>query len=106
MPNMFGIMDDILVIDYDEDGVDHNAAVHKVLQQCEEINFKLNREKCHFRCTCILFFGKVISRKGVQPDPQKIKALTDMPAPNNKKNCKPFEVSLIILKNFPQVQLM
>ena len=32
MPNIFGIMDDILVIGYDESGADHAAAVHKVLQ--------------------------------------------------------------------------
>ena len=26
---------------------------------------KLNKDKCHFRCMSILFFGKVISREGV-----------------------------------------
>ena len=31
IPNVFGMADDILVIGYDEDGVDHDAAVHKVL---------------------------------------------------------------------------
>ena len=31
MPNMFGIVDDILVIGYDKNGMDHDAAVHKVL---------------------------------------------------------------------------
>ena len=59
------------IIGYDKDGEDHNAAVHKVLQWCEEVNLKLNKEKCHFRCTSILFFGDEISREGVQPDPQK-----------------------------------
>ena len=29
---MLGIADDILVIRYNEDGVDHDAAVHNVLQ--------------------------------------------------------------------------
>ena len=38
----------------------------------------------------ILFFGKVVSREGIQPDPQKIKALTDMPAPKNKKELQAF----------------
>ena len=83
-------MDDILVIGYDEDGVDHDATVHKVLQWCEEVNLKLNKEKCHLRCTSILFFGQVISRKGVQPDPQKVKVLTDMTPPNNKKELQAF----------------
>ena len=49
MPNMFGIADDILVIGYDNNGTDHDAAVHKVLQRCKEVNLKLNKEKCHFR---------------------------------------------------------
>ena len=31
MLNIFGIADDILVIDYDQKGADHDAAVHKVL---------------------------------------------------------------------------
>ena len=33
MPNVFGIMDDILVIGYKKDGADYDAAVHKVLWQ-------------------------------------------------------------------------
>ena len=90
MPSVFGIADDILVIEYNEDAADHNAAVHKVLQQCEEVNLQLNKEKCHFRCTSIPFFGEVISREGVQPDPQKIKVLTDMLAPKNKKELQAF----------------
>ena len=74
-----------MVIGYDENGADHDTAVHKVLWRWKEVNLKLNKEKCKFRCTSIPFFGEVISRRGVQPDPQKIKALTDMPVPNNKK---------------------
>ena len=73
-----------------DDGTDHNAMVHKVLQRCEEVKLILNKEKCHFRCTSIPFFGEVILRRGVQPDPQKIKALMDMPAPNNKKELQAF----------------
>ena len=83
-------MDNILVIGYDNDGTDHNLIVHKVLQRCEEVNLKLNKEKYHFRCMSIPFFGEVISRRGVQPDPQKIKALMDMPPPNNKEELQVF----------------
>ena len=32
LPNEFGIVDNILVMGYDEDGVDCNAAVNKVLR--------------------------------------------------------------------------
>ena len=41
MSNVFGIADDILVIGYDQNGTDHDAVVHKVLQRCEEFNLKL-----------------------------------------------------------------
>ena len=51
---------------------------------------KLNNEKCHFWCTFIPFFIEVISREGVQPDPQKIKVLMDMPVPTNKKDSQAF----------------
>ena len=38
----------------------------------------------------IPFFGEVISREGVQTDPQKIKTVIDMPAPNSKKELQAF----------------
>ena len=60
MPNIFGIADDILVIGYDNDGTDYYETVHKMLQRCKEVNLKLNKEKCHFRCTSISCFGEVI----------------------------------------------
>ena len=31
------------------------------------------------------FFGKIISRNGVKPDPQKLKAMTEIPPPKNIK---------------------
>ena len=82
--NVFGIADDILMIVYDKDRTDHDEAVYSVLEQCQDINLNLNKDKCHFRCTSILFFGKVFSRKGVQQDPPKVRVLTEMPAPKNK----------------------
>ena len=37
-----------LVICYDNSRADHDAAVHKVLQQCKEVNLKLNKDKMSF----------------------------------------------------------
>ena len=94
MPNVFGIADNILVIGCDKDETDHDKAVYKVvykvLKWCQDVNLKLNKEKCHFRCTSIPFFGEVVSRHGVQPNPQKVRALTEMPVPKNKKELQAF----------------
>ena len=90
MPNVFGTADGILVVGYNDNGRDHDETVCTVLQRCSEVNLKLSKDKCHFRCTSVPFFGEVISRNGVQPDPQKIKALMDMPPPNNKRELQAF----------------
>ena len=36
------------------------------------------------------FFGKVVYIQGIQPNSQKIRALTEMPAPQNKKELQAF----------------
>ena len=38
----------------------------------------------------IPFFGKVVSREGIQPDPQKIKLLTNMPVPKKTRELQAF----------------
>ena len=50
MPNVFGIADNILVIGYDRDGTDHDGQATKSLKWCQDVNLKLNKEKCQFRC--------------------------------------------------------
>ena len=50
IPNVFGIAENILVIGYDKDGADHDEAVYSVLEQCQNVNLKLNKDKCHIRC--------------------------------------------------------
>ena len=39
----------------------------------------MNKIKFHSVCIKILFFGEVISRKGVHLDPRKVHVLTKMP---------------------------
>ena len=91
MPNVFGIVDDIMVRGYDKNGADHDEAVYSVLRQCQDVNLKLNKEKCDFRCTSIPFFGKVVSRKGILTQTcEKVRALTDMPVPKKQKGAAGF----------------
>ena len=53
-------VDDILVAGYYADGKDYDETVGKVLQRSREVNLKLNKDKCHFTCTSVPFFGKII----------------------------------------------
>ena len=88
MPNVFGIADDILVVGYEDDGMDHDNTLRRVLLTCGEVNLKLNKDKSPFRCSPIPLFGKIISRNGVRPSPRKLKALTKMLPQIQKRNCK------------------
>ena len=105
MPNVFGIADDILVIGYDKNRADHDEAVYSVLRWCQDVNLKLNKEKCHFRCTSIPFFGEVVSREGIQPDLQKVRAhLTCQCQKKTKRSCRLSLGELIILASPLKIQ--
>ena len=63
--------------------------LRRVLVICREVNLKLNKDKCYFRCSPVPFFSEVISRHGVKPDPRKQKTLTEMPPSTMKiMKCK------------------
>ena len=79
MPNILVTTDDILIVGYDADGKDHDRILRQVIQVGHQENLKLNKNKCHFRCTKIAFLGEMISRDGVQTDPKKLHILTEFP---------------------------
>ena len=66
---MFGIADNILVVCYDSNWTDHDKMLCRVLQICKEnlTKLKLNKDKCHFRCTSVPFFGEITSRQCMRP---------------------------------------
>ena len=59
-------------------------------RDADRFNLKLNKDKCHIRCTVVPFFWEIISWYKREPDPQKIKALMEMPTPKNKKELQAF----------------
>ena len=77
------IFDDILV--FAETFDEHVKRLQRVLERCEEVGIKLNEKKCHFLCKEVKYIGHVITPEGVKPDPEKIKAITEMPPPTDKK---------------------
>ncbi len=75
------VMDDILV--YGRDQETHDKHLEVVLQTILESGLKLNKDKCHFSKKELSFFGHIISSDGVKPDPDKVKAITDLPHPKD-----------------------
>ena len=85
-----GIVDDILVVGFSEDGSDHDLFLEHTLQRCQDVNLKLNPDKCIFCCTNIPFFGERVSRFSVKPDPAKLAVITGLQKPTNKKEMQSF----------------
>ena len=75
--NVFGIADDILILEYNTDGRDYDRTLRQVLQISHQ-KLKLNRNKYHFMGTKMPFFGEVIYRERLQVDPKRLCSLTEM----------------------------
>ena len=73
------MMDDVLI--HGTTREEHDERLEKVLQRLQELGMTLNSEKCQFAQTSIKFLGHVIDSTGIRPDPSKVSAILEVPAP-------------------------
>ena len=72
------------------DEATHDKHLIQVLNQCRKVGLKLNAEKCIFKADLIPFFGHIVSREGVKPDPKKMDAIRTMMIPTSKLEFQSF----------------
>ncbi|KAK2705876.1 hypothetical protein QYM36_016028 [Artemia franciscana] len=77
------LVDDILV--YGKNRKEHIQRLSAVLRRAREKGIRFNSEKCEFSKDKVKYFGHIISRDGIKPDPEKIRAIQDMPSPQSKE---------------------
>ncbi|KAK2715714.1 hypothetical protein QYM36_010329 [Artemia franciscana] len=77
------IIDDLLV--FGSTLEEHNKRLVAVLERGRAKGIKFNKAKCSFCVTNVTYFGHVISGQGMQPDPDKLKAINNMPTPSNSE---------------------
>ncbi|CAI5726382.1 unnamed protein product [Peronospora effusa] len=68
----------------------HRLHVRKVLTLMREHKLYANLKKCIFAASEIPLLGCIVGKNGVRPDPEKIKAITDLPVPVDVKSLKQF----------------
>ena len=88
--NCLAIADDIIMFGYREDGKDHDKTVREVLDKAKAVGMHFDPSKCQFRKTQVKFFGLILLRQGVLPDPAKIEALKRLPEPKDEKLLQSF----------------
>lgn len=84
----FIYLDDCIVYSHDLDS--HMHKLELVFSKFREANLKLQPDKCEFLRREVAYLGHTITDKGVFPNPDKVKAVTEFPAPKNPKDIKSF----------------
>ncbi|KAL6488151.1 hypothetical protein MHYP_G00047770 [Metynnis hypsauchen] len=81
-------LDDLIV--FSDTIEEHEKRLLRVLSRLKEYGLKLSLEKCRFFQTSVRYLGHVMSKNGVETDPEKIKALKTWPSPTNLKELRSF----------------
>ena len=76
-------VDDILVKSHDL--MDHLSDLEIVFDRLAKYHLILNPKKCVFGATSSKLLGFIVSMHGIEVDPQKVKAIMDMPPPKTLK---------------------
>ncbi len=81
--------DDIVVYtngDFDQ----HLVDLEQVLRRLADHHLRAKLKKCHFGYDSVLFVGHVVHDGTIRPDPEKVKAIQDIPQPHDVTHLKSF----------------
>lgn len=92
------VQDDIIVWGENED--QHASRLNLVLDQIKASGLKLNRSKYVFGVDKITYVGHIFSHQGLRVDPRKIKAITNVPIPQNAVDVRRFLGMVTHLERF------
>ena len=81
-------LDDIIVISSTFE--QHLERFSAVFQRLKAANLKLKPSKCRLFQIKVEFFGSVVSADGIEPDPEKLNAISDWPVPGNLTELRAF----------------
>ena len=76
------IMDDIIT--YGSNQEEHDTRLRDVLVRARDNNLRLKKSKCHIEKEEVKFHGHVFTREGLKTDPEKVRAVVDIPRPTDK----------------------
>ena len=88
LPEVHLIHDDLIVATKNSE--EHRRVLERVLQIIEDSGLTLNLTKCLFERDEIPFWGLIVSKDGLKPDPNKVKSLREASAPANKSELSSF----------------
>ena len=81
-------LDDIIV--FSDSMETHFSRLESVFQKLEQNGLKLKGSKCEFFRNRVQYLGHVVSEKGVETDPEKVKVLKERRTPKSVKELHSF----------------
>ena len=81
-------MDDCAVVTKSADLGDHLADLDQVFDRLHRFGIKMKAQKCVFAVHELPFLGHLLTREGVKPNPNKIKAVTEITEPTSVKELR------------------
>ena len=81
LPGVKCIADDILIHGTCE--ADHDSNLDGFMRRCQQKGIKLNAEKLEYKCKEVPFHGHLLTTEGLKPDPEKVRAIVEMPHPKD-----------------------
>ena len=82
------IADDLIV--HGKSIEEHDQSLHKVLQRLEEKNLTLNPMKCGFRMDKVVFMGLLLSKYGIDPTEERVRAVLEAVQPTTPTEVRSF----------------
>ena len=79
---------------------DHLAALQRFFERIRQFKLRLNPKKCTFGVTSWKLLGHIVSERGIEVDPEKIKAIFDMLSPRTEKEIRGFLGRLQYISHF------
>ena len=81
-------VDDMIVKSKEREG--YTVNLRKFFERIKEYRLRLNPQKCTFRVIERKILGFLVSERGIEVDPSKIKAILEMPPPKSEKKIRGF----------------
>ncbi|GAU16666.1 hypothetical protein TSUD_326160 [Trifolium subterraneum] len=91
-------VDDMIVKSGTEE--EHVEYLLKIIQGLRKYRLRLNPNKCSFDVRSGKLLGFIISQKGIEVDPDKVRAIREMPAPQTEKQVRGFLGRLNYISRF------
>ena len=101
LEGVHGIADDILT--HGKAEIQHDGRLLTLLETARMNNLSLNPDKIQFKATDCKFFGHRLTPEGITLDPEKVKAIVQMPPPQSIQSLQSSNGMVNYLKRFSPV---